>query len=68
MMKNVGPSISGTQCDRGNQFCLQKEGLNQIMMRHKMGTQSDRKSQKWGSSARTLPTIPKYGRTLPGSK
>ncbi len=31
-----------------NQFFLQKEGVNQIMMRHNIGTQSDRQSQKWG--------------------
>ncbi len=29
-----------------NQFFLLKDGVNQIVMRHKIGTQSDRKSQK----------------------
>ncbi len=48
-----------------NQFFLQKEGANQIMMRHKIETQMDRKSQKWGSSPQYLSTMPKYGSTLP---
>ncbi len=30
-------------------------------------TQLDRKSQKWGSSLQNLPTMPKYGSTLPGA-
>ncbi len=34
------------------------------MMRHKIGTQSDRKSQKWESSPWNLHTIHKYGSTL----
>ncbi len=32
-------------------------------MRYKIGTQSDRKSKKRGSSLRNLPTMPKYGST-----
>ncbi len=44
-----------------NRFFLQKEGVNGIVLRYKIGTQSDRKSQKRGSSPRNLPTMPKYG-------
>ncbi len=67
-MKNrptLGPSISGTKCDRDNPNYLQKEGVNRIVLRYKIGTQSDCKSQKWGSSLRTPPTMPKYGSTHP---
>ncbi len=49
-----------------NRFFLQKEGVNRIVLRYKIGTQSDRKSQKWGSSPRNLPTMPKYGSTPRG--
>ncbi len=48
------------------QFFLQKEGVNQFMMRHKIRTYSVRKSQKWGSLPWNHHTMPKYGSTLPG--
>ncbi len=48
-----------------NRFFLQKEGVNRIVLRYKIGTQSDRKSQKRGSSPRNLLTMPKYGSTPP---
>ncbi len=51
-----------------NQFFLQKDGVNQIMMCHKIGTQFDRKSQKCGSSMQNLTTMPKYGSNLPGQQ
>ncbi len=35
------------------------------MVRHKIETQSNRKAQKQGSSPHNLPTMPKYGSTLP---
>ncbi len=48
-----------------NWYFLQKKGVNQIKLRHKIGTQLDKNSQKWGSSLWNLPTIPKYGSTPP---
>ncbi len=42
----LGPSISGIKCDKDKPFILQKEGVNQIVVRHKIRTQSVRKSQK----------------------
>ncbi len=48
-----------------NWFFLQKEGVNRIVLRYKIGTQSDWKSPKRGSSPRNLPTMPKYGSTHP---
>ncbi len=36
------------------------------MTRNKIGTQSNWKSQKWGSLSRNLATMPKTGSTLPG--
>ncbi len=54
------------KCDRDKQIIfLQKERVNQIMMRHKIGTQLDQQYQKWGSSLQNLPTMPKYVNTLP---
>ncbi len=35
------PNISGTKCDRQISFFLQKEGANQMVLRYKIGTQSD---------------------------
>ncbi len=46
-----------------NRFFLQKEGVNRIVLRYKIGTQSDGKSQTRGSSPQNLPTMPKYGST-----
>ncbi len=48
-----------------NHFFLQKKGVNRIVLRYKIGTQSDWKSPKQGSSPRNLPTMPKYGCTPP---
>ncbi len=62
-MKTLGPSISGTKCDRDKMIFQQKEGVNQIMMRHTIGAHSDRKPQKLVSSLQNLPTMPKYGST-----
>ncbi len=49
----LGPSISGTKCDRDNRFFLQKEGVNLIVLGYKIGTPSDWKSPKWGHHRRT---------------
>ncbi len=48
------------------QCYLQKEGVNQIMIRHKIGTQSDRKSQKQLPSPQNLSAMQRYGSTLHG--
>ncbi len=61
------PNISGTKCDGDQWIFLQKEGVNQIVMGHKIETQSDRKTQTRGSSPRNLPTILKYRSMLPGT-
>ncbi len=61
----LGPSISGTNVIETNWLFLQKEGVNQIVLRYKTGTQSYWKSQKQWSSPRNLPTMPKYGSTHP---
>ncbi len=37
----LGPSISGTKYDRDKLNFLQKEGVNQIVMKYEIGTQSD---------------------------
>ncbi len=47
---------------------MQKEEVNQIVVVYKIGTQSDRKSQKRGSSRRNLPTMPTFGSTFLGSR
>ncbi len=63
----LGPSISGTKYDRNKLiFFCRKRGVNRIVLRYKVGTQSDWKSPKGGSSLRNLPTMPKYGSTRPG--
>ncbi len=36
----LGPSISGTKCDR-DKWIMQKEGVDQFVLRYKIGTQSD---------------------------
>ncbi len=51
-----------------NQFFLQKEGFNWIMLRYKIETQLDCKYQKWGSSPWNLPSMPKYGSTHPWNR
>ncbi len=61
----LGPSISETKCERDKPIFLQKEGVNQITRRHEMGSQSDRRSQKQGSSLLNLHTMAKYGEYLP---
>ncbi len=48
-----------------NLFFLQKEVVNRITLKHKIGTQSYRKCKKQGSSSRNYPTMPKYGSTPP---
>ncbi len=48
-----------------NQYFLQKEGVNQIVMRYKIGSHLKRKSHKQGLSQQNLPTMPMYGSTLP---
>ncbi len=54
------------KCDREtNCFCLQKKQINQIEFRHKIGNQSDRKSQKCRASPQNLPIMPKDGSALP---
>ncbi len=55
----LGPSISGTESNREKLIFLQKEGVNQIVMSHTVGTDSDQKFQKQGSSPQNLPTMPK---------
>ncbi len=45
-----------------NRFFSVEREVNQIVTRHKIGIQS----QKQGSSLCNLPTMPKYGSTLPG--
>ncbi len=40
--------ISGTNCDRDNPYFLQKEGVNKIELRHKIGIKLDQKSEKRG--------------------
>ncbi len=37
----LDPSISETKYDRDKLIFLLKDGVNQIMLRHKIGTQSD---------------------------
>ncbi len=44
----LGPSISGTKCDRDKPFFLQKEGVFWVVLRYKIGTQSYRKSPTQG--------------------
>ncbi len=61
----LDPIISGTKCDRNKLMFMQKEGVNPITMRHTIGTKSDHKSQKGGSSPHNLPTMPYYGSTYP---
>ncbi len=63
----LGPSIWGTKCDRDKLIFPAKRGVrvNQIMIRHTIGTQSDKKTQKQWSSPQKLPTVPKYGSTHP---
>ncbi len=43
-----------------------REGFNQIVMRHKVGTQSDRKSQKRGHRPRTSLLYTSMGKYCPG--
>ncbi len=64
----LGPSICGTKCDSDKPIFSQKEGVNRITMSHKIRILSNWKSQKWGSSQRNLPNMPKYRSTLPGYK
>ncbi len=61
----LGPSISGTKCDRDNPtfFCRKSELIGVC---RKIGTQSDWKSQKWGSSPWNFSTMFKYGSTHSG--
>ncbi len=61
-------SISGTKCDRDKTIFSAEEGEIQIVIRHKIVTQSDQNFQKQGSSPWNLPTMPMYGSTLPRTK
>ncbi len=45
-----------------NWYILHKEGVNQIWLRHKIGTNSDQQSQQRGSLLQNLPTMAKYGK------
>ncbi len=58
--------MSGTKCDRDKPIFSAERGGQSDCGRYKIGTQSDRKSPKRGSSPRKLPTMPKYGSTPPG--
>ncbi len=64
----LGPSISGTKCDRDNPiFSTERGGQSDCVEVYKIGTQLDWKPPKWGSSPRNLPTIAcKGGSTHPG--
>ncbi len=64
---SLGPSLSGTKHDRDKLIFPQKEGVNEIMLMHKLGTQSERNSQTRGSSPENLSTMSKYGSTLLGT-
>ncbi len=52
----LGGSIFGTKCDRDKPFFLHKEGVNQIIMKNKITTHLDRKSQKLWLSFWNIPT------------
>ncbi len=44
----LGPSISGTKCDRDKLIFFAEKGVNQIALRYKIGTQYVWKFQKRG--------------------
>ncbi len=61
IIPTLGLCISGTKCDRDKLIFSAERSVN--MLRYKIGTQSDWKSPKLGSSPQNLPTMPKYGST-----
>ncbi len=65
----LGHSISETKCDRDKLifFCWKRLSIWSCWGINKIGIQSDWKSPKQGSSPRNVPTMPKYGSTLPRS-
>ncbi len=58
---SLGPNISGTKCDRDKPIIFAEREVNRIVLRDKIGTQSDWKPPKWGHHCGTSLPCPSMG-------